>query len=256
MTGIVSQVPRSFLLEVSRGSIPGYSLSGFLGINPTIGSSFETVWDAGGDFIHPITGETWEVVSDSVNDSSSGTGARLVVISGLDDAYAPASEIVTMNGTTPVSTTTTNWFRISSVIVIFSGSSKSNEGEITLRVSGAGAIRSKILTAASRTFNGLLTVPAGKTFFLLNTQIFIPKNEDVIVRNRVLVDGTNTWLSGGDVSVYQNDVRVDFSSIPRFPEKTDIEARVKSTNTAVTVSLNAEGILADSIINTLDMAGF
>jgi hypothetical protein len=245
MTNIVAQVPRLFLLEVARGAVPGYTSTGFLGSNPSVGSTFETVWDNGGNFTYPTSGETWEVVSDNTNDTSAGTGARTVLIRGLDDNYLEVNEAVSLDGTTPVVTTRTDWFRIYSVLVISSGSSQNNEGDVTVQVSGGGLIRSKIIATFSTTFNGLFTVPAGQTFFILSAQIFVPKNEDVTVRNKFLVFGTNTFVSGGDTDIYQSDAKAQFNSIPTFPEKTDIESRVKSSNTSVQVSLNVEGILAN-----------
>lgn len=247
MTSITSQVPRLFLLEVARGAVPGYVPSGFLGINPSVGSTFETAWDEGGNFVYPTAGETWEVVSDDVNDTnSSGTGARQVIISGLDDQYVEQTEIVELDGTTPVVTARTDWFRIYSVIVIFSGSSTWNEGTITLRVSGGGLVRSKMLPTMARTFNGFFTVPVGKTLFILDAQIFIPKNEDVTARNRIRIFGTDTFIAGGDAEVYQNNARVEFSAIPTMPEKTDLESTMKSTNTSVKVAISVQAILANT----------
>lgn len=256
MTSITSPVPRSFLLEVAKGTIAGYSTATFVGIHPSVGNDFETVWDPGGDFVYPTAGETWEIVSDSANDDISGTGARIVFISGLDDNYEPVTETVETNGLTPVVTVRTDWFRIYGVLVISSGSSQANEGDITLRVAGGGNIRSKILPTFATTFNGFFTVPKGKTLFLLISQAFVPKNEDVVIRNRVLVDGTNTFINGGEVAVYQNDVFSEFFALPRFPEKTDIDLRAKSTNTNVQITVGLEGILSDLIDLPMQMAGF
>ena len=167
--------------------------------------------------------------------------------------HGPAAALHLVN---PVVTTNTNWFRINSIIAIPSGASQTNEGTITLRVSGGGNVRSKILPGISRSFNGFITVPAGKTLLLRTTQLLIPKNQDVVVRNRIMLNGTNTWLSGGDVSIYQNDSRADFTIMPTFPEKTDVEARVRSTNDNVTVSLNVEAILVNGTGIPMALNGF
>jgi len=76
--------------------------------------------------------------------------------------------------------------------------------------------------------------------------VFVPKNEDIVIRNTILVDVSNTTLTTGDVPVYQNATRVDFSALTTVPPKADIEIRAKSTNDAVRVTVNIEGILADA----------
>lgn len=239
---IFTRLPGLFSIEIAKGALAGYTPTGFIGSNPAIGNSFETAWDVGGNFSYPTAGETWELLSDNANDTFLGIGARVVLISGLNDSFIETVEIVNLSGLTPVVTTTIDWFRIYNIIVVSSGSSEFNEGTITLRGSGGGLIRSQILPTMSRSFNGLFTVPLAKTVFLLSAQTFIPKGEDVIVRNRIKVFGTNTWLSGGDAPVYQNGASVDFNTLPTFPEKTDIESRVISTNESVKVTLNVEAI--------------
>ncbi len=252
---ITSQVPRLFDIEVARDEISGYEAVSFSGNNPAVGSSFEDLWDAGGSFNFPTSGETWEVLSDDVNDTSAGTGARQVLITGLDDSYNSQTELVTMNGTTPVVTTRTDWFRINGVTVTSSGSNQVNVGNITLRVSGGGLTRSLMRPDRGITFNGFFTVPAEKTLFVRRSQVFIPKNEDVIIRNKIRVFGTNTFITGGDVSVYQNSAESIFLSLPVFPEKTDIISTGKSTNNAVDVILLIEGILANGTEFTSNLRG-
>lgn len=246
MTSIVSPIPRSFELEAGRGAINGITPIAFAGSNPDVGTSFETLWDVGGIFVYPIAGETWEIVSNNVNDTLLGTGARQLVISGLDDNYLAAQEVVNLNGTTPVLTITTTWFRINGIVIISSGSSQFNEGTITLRVSGAGDIRSQILPQLSASFNGFFTVPIGKTLFLSQISSFIPKGEDVTIVSRVLIFGTNTWISGSNTEIYQNPASIEFKTLPAIPERSDIEFRVSSTNQSVRVTVSTEGTLVST----------
>lgn len=242
--------PRLFNIEVARGKISGYKHVVIQGQNPAVGKTFEDVWDVSGNFVYPTTGETWEVVSDDANDMLLGTGARKVVISGLDDNYDEQTEIVEMSGTTPKVTVRTDWFRITNVVVIDSGSSQENEGEITIRVSSGGATRSLIRTGLCQTFNGFYTVPAGKTLIVQLSQAVIPKNEDVTLQSRVLIFGTNTFIAGPGLPIYQNSIDLTFTSLPTIPEKTDLRLTAKSTNTTVSVQQLVEGILADGTVLT------
>jgi len=251
MTTIISaQVPRKFDIEVSRGAIPGYESIQISGNNPDVGKIFEDVWDVGGTFVYPTAGETWEVLSDNANDSAAGTGARSVLISGLDVNYTQQTEIVSMNGTTPALTTRTDWFRDPSGLVMLSGSSQHNEGNITIRVSGGGTIRSLIRPELARTFNGFFTVPANKVLIVQQAIVRIPKDEDITLRTNFLINGSNTFITGGDIPIYQNQATSKFTSLPALPEKTDFRISVKSNNPSVSVAFLVEGILANGTIGS------
>jgi len=214
----------------------------FTGVNPNVGKTFETVWDIGGTYTAPTGAETWEIVSDSTDDDGSptGTGAQSIIITGLDTSYVAQTEIVTLNGTTPVVTTRTDWFRPRSIVVIASGSNKSNVGTITLRVSGGGATRSTILPGNAQSFNGFHTIQVGCMGYLLQFTPTIPKNEDVTIRGIVTLEGSSTDIVGGDIKVYQSSVAVPFRSNPVLAEKTDFSLLAKSSNPDVSVSIAFE----------------
>lgn len=250
-------IPRLFDFEVSKGSVPGYSVGSFAGVNPNVGKTFETVWDQGGNFVFPTAGETWEVLSASAADTdSAGTGARKVVISGLDVDYIQQIEIVNLAGTTPVTTARTDWFRIRSVVVIESGSGEINAGDITIRVSGGGLVRSLIIALKGTTFNGFLTVPANKIFMVQQIQVIIPKGIDIVVRNKFKVFGTNTFITGGDTALYQNVSTINFRTPVPFPEKTDFEGTVLSTNVESSVAVLIEGKFVSGVSTMPPMGTF
>lgn len=80
--------------------------------------------------------ETVSVVSSSTSDTSAGTGARTIVLSGLlrSDSSQYTTETVTLNGTTPV-TTVNSWYRINRAFVQTVGSGGFNAGTITFNQS-------------------------------------------------------------------------------------------------------------------------
>ena len=90
-----------YFIEVARGNVSGQSIFKLQGINPSIGTTFEDIWDvAGQDLVLPTSAETWEVVSTNANDSAAGTGTRVVIVESLDINYVTQSQIVVMNGVT------------------------------------------------------------------------------------------------------------------------------------------------------------
>jgi len=72
------------------------------------------------------------VLSSSVLDTSAGTGARTINVMGLDANYVLQSEIVTLNGVTPVNTVNT-FIRVHSASIQTAGSGGVNAGTITVR---------------------------------------------------------------------------------------------------------------------------
>lgn len=243
-------------LNRGMGIVPGQTDGIFAGIKTNIVSTgFETLWDLIGSFTFPTGAETWEVISDSTADTLLGTGARKVLVLGLDTSYAPQSEIIEMNGITAVITTRTDWLRVEDPIVIDSGSGQTNAGTITLRVSVAGAVRATILPTFGRSFNGFTTVPLGKRMFITKATGLAGKGVDVDIINRLTIFGSNTILSGGAAPIYQSSNPIDFASYPTFPEKTDLEITAATSQANITASLQIDFTLVDNDQIELNPAG-
>lgn len=188
---------------------------------------------------YPTSGETWEVICESANDTLLGTGSRTLTIVSLDINYVMQTNTVDLNGQTAVTISGTH-FRTKEVFTSDAGSLQSNDKEIVIRVAGGGAIRTVIQSGLSNDFDSHLTVEAGDTAYLLQVIGFIPKNEDVELLVRYLLFGTNTWRALSRVDMYQTNTHVELSAITSFPEKTDIRIEGKSTNSAQTVSAALE----------------
>lgn len=123
--------------EVAMGKRQGRTTWNQFGYNADIdAAASETIWAAGGTFNVMTTADTLSVVSSSTNDTNGGTGANTIIIVGIDENYLSQTEVVTMNGTTPV-TTSNQWLGINRVYVYVSGSLDANDGNITISDSGA-----------------------------------------------------------------------------------------------------------------------
>ena len=129
---------------VSLGLVDGVSrvtaLGNRVGINTGVP---EDVWTGGLDYPWMSAATSLEIVSDNAADTSSGTGARTVTISGLDTNFRQVSQTVSMNGTTAAAIPT-QLIRINSARVLTSGTGKTNAGILTVRDSGAGTTRALI----------------------------------------------------------------------------------------------------------------
>lgn len=87
----------------------------------------------------PAVAAQRSLASANANDSAAGTGARTVRITYYDNVGAgPFTEVVTLNGTTPVNTVATTIRFIESMEVVTAGALGANAGVITLYAATAG----------------------------------------------------------------------------------------------------------------------
>ena len=107
--------------------------------------------------------ETLNVSSSNSNDTnSSGTGARKLLINGLDNDYNLQQEVVNLNGTTDLETTLA-YLRVFRARVIDNGESGPNQGNITLTSSSSSTIQGYIESDVGSTQMSHFTIPNGYT---------------------------------------------------------------------------------------------
>jgi hypothetical protein len=135
----------------------------------------EDVWDGGGVYSGHPTGspETIEVISSSGNDTSGGTGAQTVRITGLktNTSSIYETEDLTMNGAGGV-TSINSWYRIIKTIVLIAGSTGSNVGTITVRHSVTTAnVFDYIVPTYNESTSCVYTVPHNTTGYIDAIQV-------------------------------------------------------------------------------------
>lgn len=135
-----------------------------LGNNPDVDTVTlpEDIWPGGGAYPWKTAAGAMEVVSTSAADAAAGTGARTVLVQGLDASYLEISETVTLNGLTAVALVN-SYLRINSALITSAGTGKVNAGDISIRDSGAGTTRSIIPLGYGITRQAVFTVPAAHT---------------------------------------------------------------------------------------------
>lgn len=131
--------PADFKYEVAQGRWQNHSMWNKFGYNNDIdtasGEEILAAW--GGTFQYLTSGETLTIVSSSTSDTSAGVGARSIVIWGVDSNWDDVIEVVTLNGTTNV-VTTSSWIGINRISIYLAGSSVSNVGNITVTATTSG----------------------------------------------------------------------------------------------------------------------
>jgi hypothetical protein len=231
--GTYSSVTRNgayepFELQVARGQIQAHSVVTIAGYNSDVDTAWEMITPVG-NLSYPAAALQMTVSSADADDTSAGTGARTVLITGLDANYAVISETVTMNGQTAV--TTTNLFlRINSMLVTTAGTSLANEGIIYI---GTGTVTSGVpatiynLIAAgfNNATSSQYTVPAGYTGYLAVARIGLAQDAGTtLITARTRFVGTNGIALTGPVIVTNNGIStIDFPYPIAIAEKTRIQ---------------------------------
>jgi hypothetical protein len=129
--------------QVAIGAVDGFKVWNKFGYNLDVDIGTEVVAEFGGTFTPMAAAETMSVVSTDANDTSGGTGATAVLISGVANDYTPLEELVFLNGVTPV--LSVGSFRaINRVVIYLAGSLGANAGRITVTSSSGAVIQASI----------------------------------------------------------------------------------------------------------------
>lgn len=173
---VVDNTALPFDLALSKGVIQDAGFVVKFGYNLDIDQNVEeTVWAVGGEWSPTAGAELVDIVSSSAQDANTtGTGAWIVLITGLDADYNEVEEFVNLNGTNTVQTTTAYRY-INQVAVAFSGSSNFNVGNITFNQTTSGDSLAYIPAEESVTQQVVYTVPNGFRGYLAGTLINIGK---------------------------------------------------------------------------------
>ncbi len=157
--------PTPFALGVPAGLVPGTTGVSQSGFNASIDATPEDVWNVGGQLIYLTSAETLEVASSDAVDTSAGTGAQTIQISGLDSNFDEISETIIMNGLTDV-TSVNSYLRLDQMTTITAGSTGANQGDITATATTAATIQGQIDAESNGSLTFNFTVPNAKTAFV------------------------------------------------------------------------------------------
>ena len=207
-----------------------------------------------GNIIFPTTASTIELISTSVNDTIvSGSGARKVTVQGIDDSYDLVSEELILQGTSISAPSSTSFLRVFKATVTEVGTyGGTNEGTITIRISGAGDTLLIIEEGIAKTESSLFCVPRNQIFRLKNIKINIEGRREFSVRlmKRESYDSSVTSIKPAQVLWRHNEVRdeytTNFLSEIVIPEKTDIWVKTKSINGTGSINVDYDGTLSTS----------
>lgn len=141
----------------------------------------------GADVIPYPNGQQLRVVSSSVNDTLLGTGVRQVMVHYLNSSYLEKTEIINLNGTTPVSTVATDITRIQNLHTLTVGSLGVAAGNISLTNLAGTITYEYIKVGGNQSLTSHFTIPDNKVGYITSWQATVTK-QTIYVRLRITRD--------------------------------------------------------------------
>ena len=245
------EIPYDILF--GRGLIKNTTVLRVVSRSPvTAVSTINDLWPVTGNLIHQIAASPIDIVSASANDTAAGSGARTLMVTGLDANFDQISETIALNGLTPVQTVN-SYIRHHSTSVLTSGvymgtTTPSHAGDITFSYSGtadpAGLITDFEGFSNASTFSSHRTIPRGFVGFLralnINTDQQSPSTVAIFTRPGANVV-TAPFSGGGTAAIIESLQGTATFNIPTpfaVNEFTDVwlSHRPNSNNTTASAS--------------------
>ena len=220
------------LLEIASERMPDVVPVNIFGFNRSVGITFQTIWNDGGQYVHPSAAVQMSCVSTSASDTMA------ILVSGLDADYETIAEIVQLNGTTPV-TTTNSFYRINSATIL----SGSNVGDIT--ISESSIIYAYIEATLGTTQSCVYTVPVNHSLYIFRISLTsgtVNSNKYITYRNRI--DNSSGRVLRVAEATFQQNMQTFDRQIPfRVAPKSDFQFEAKSSSGTNELSIFVEALL-------------
>jgi hypothetical protein len=212
-----------FGVSIQRGDINNFSGIQKFGYNSSVGTSFETIWDGGGDYTFITSAGTATATSSNTGADNTGT----VEIQGLDSNYDLATETLTIGG----SASSTSFIRVFRAKMINANTGDANVGTITITVSSTTV--AQIQPTYGQTLMSVYTVPRKCQAYLVQMDIGSSKDlENEIILRIKGIDNGNSWNTRSFITTRGGFVEKNFAVPEIIQPKTDIEMRAKSSATS------------------------
>ena len=222
------------LVDFARGHYLNVTPLHIFGFNRSIGITFETIFnDGGGLYTFPSSALVLSLVS-------STTDACIVCVYGLDANWLEISENVTLNGTTPV-TTTQSFFRVNGAYVV----SGTQAGNISITNNGTKYAYIEASTGVSQAC--VLSTSATKSAYINNvtfTSGTVNSNKYLTGRAYLKENGKTVqrfWESTWAVGQVDFKVPVPF----KLPPKSDFALEAKSSSSENEIAVYVNGFVID-----------
>jgi hypothetical protein len=238
------------------GCYEGITASNHYGADPVVTTAFEVVSDVGQSKpLHVAAATTVAVSSSHAEDKSDGTGARSILITGLDANYDVLTEVVVPTGLTDAITTGL-FLRINQAQILSSGTGLTNAGDIYVR-DDAGSQSSGVPDDIDEVFekiragfgiseSSIFSVPRGFTFFASNIEVFGGGGSTITFQGHVWLQAidSNVIVFEGVLDDYEADIAR--TSMVSIPQKSTVWIEAKTTTGSSEITAILDGILVEN----------
>ena len=212
-----------FGLSVQRGDVNNFQAIQKFGYNESVGTSFESITDAGGNYTFITSAGTATATSSDTSSDNNGT----VEIQGLDSNYDLATETLTIGG----SASTTSFIRVFRAKMVNANTGNANVGTITITVSSTNV--AQIQPTYGQTLMCVYTIPRKFRAYLVQLDVGSSKDlENEILLRIKEIDNGNAWNTRAFITTRGGFVEKNFHVPEIIDAKTDIELRAKASATS------------------------
>ena len=222
-------------IPVQMGIVDNFSGIQKFGYNGSVGTSFETIWDGGGDYTFITSAGTATATSSNTGADNAGT----VKIFGLDSNYDLAEETLTIGG----SAGSTSFIRVHRAIMLTATTGNANVGTISITVSSTTV--AQIQPTYGQTLMAVYTVPRNYRAYLVQLDVGSSKDLENEIKFRIKgIDNGNVWNTRSFITTRGGFTEKNYYVPEIILPKTDIEMRAKSSATS-SISGGFELLLQD-----------
>lgn len=225
MLATLSTSAQDWAQRLAEGKLIGYTSQFKFGENVEVGVAEEVIWDGGGTYTFLTSADFMKVVSSDADDSLGGAGANTMYVFGLDSNYNEVNELITLDGTDTV-TTTTKFLRVFRAFVLTSGTNTpigdANLGTITISSATAITLQAQIGIGNGQTLMCVYTVPAGKVAYVTGISFGVGQGKECTFRAKFRNGVSGAFSVKFSLTLYQSTYIGPLQIPLRVPEKIDM----------------------------------
>ena len=211
-----------FGINVQKGLIEDFSAIGQFGYNPSVSTSFATIWGGTGLYDYPTTATT--AVATSSNSASDDGGT--ILITGLNASFNQISETITIGG----SASTNSFIRVFSARMLTATTGDANAGNITITVDSKTV--AYINAGYGSNLSAIYTVPANKRAWVVSASVGMSKQKEIEAKIMTKgINNGNVWNTVGYQTTFAVPLYRKFEIPILIDQKRDIEIRAKADAT-------------------------
>jgi len=228
-----------YLYDIAEGNVPDHVAIHHFGHNTSVAVAIETIYHVSNLRTYLTAAERLQIASTAGADDSGGTGARTLIVNGLDANYDILVETITMNGGANV-LTDASFLRVADITVATAGATGYNEGIITISDNADAIILDQIEIRENKSHCACYTTPNGHTTHIVNAFATESSSKGCLLSLWVRQFG-GLWTMERGVQLLDSTIVIVFPMPLTIPQKADMEIRGEAILAGANVTAGFDG---------------